>query len=163
MREALELCPSIVFLEARHEVYVRNHLEIRKTVESCIPVDVIRSIDEMACRLSGSQREESKAIASIGLAPNRYLAKLASDMQKPDGLTLLRGEDLPHSLYSMQLSDLPGVGYRTEKHLTHFGIQTVEQLSQLDRATLHHLWHTVWGERIYDWLHGEWESLRRRR
>ena len=130
------------------------------------------SIDEMACRLIGRERvlAKAKAIAisvkravravgdtlrcSIGLAPNRYLAKVASDMQKPDGLTVLLLEELPAALYGLKLSDLIGVGNCMERRLHQHGIQTVEQLCALTPGQMRAIWHSVVGERIWHWLRG---------
>ncbi|MGH9482361.1 MAG: DNA polymerase Y family protein, partial [Terriglobales bacterium] len=91
---------------------------------------------------------------SIGLAPNRYLAKVASDMQKPDGLTTLLAAELPHALFRLQLGDLPGIGRRTEARLRAQGIATMEQLCSLSRPQLQAAWGSVWGERLWDWLRG---------
>ena len=119
--DAKKLCPDIRIIEARPELYVRYHHQIVAAVESCIHVDNVMSIDEMACRLMGPEREPENAIAighkiklsvknvgetlrcSIGIAPNRLLAKVASDMMKPDGLTVIKLEDLPHKLYRSML------------------------------------------------------------
>ncbi len=88
------------------------------------------------------------------MAPNRYLAKIASDMQKPDGLIGLLPSQLPRALTGLELRDLPGVGARTEKMLTGKGITTMPQLLALDRQGMHRLWNSVWGDRMYHWLHG---------
>jgi DNA polymerase-4 len=92
---------------------------------------------------------------SIGMAPNRYLAKIASDMQKPDGLIGLLPSQLPRAIAHLELRDLPGVGARTEVRLNAKGITTMEQLLALDRAEMHKLWDSVWGDRLYHWLRGE--------
>ena len=106
--EAKRLCPGIVLVEARHELYVDYHHRVVEAVESCLPVTSVMSIDEMACRLLGREqpllaalelaREVKAAVrrkagatlrCSVGLATNRYLSKVASDMEKPDGLVAL--------------------------------------------------------------------------
>ena len=91
---------------------------------------------------------------SIGMAPNRYLAKIASDMQKPDGLIGLLPSQLPRAIAHLELRDLPGVGARTEVRLNAKGITTMEQLLALDRTGMHALWDSVWGDRLYHWLRG---------
>jgi DNA polymerase IV len=91
---------------------------------------------------------------SIGMAPNRYLAKIASDMQKPDGLIGLLPSQLPRAIAHLDLRALPGVGSRTEKRLNDKGITTMEQLLALDRNAMHKLWDSVWGDRLYHWLRG---------
>jgi DNA polymerase-4 len=88
------------------------------------------------------------------MAPNRYLAKIASDMQKPDGLIGLLPSQLPRAIAHLDLRDLPGVGGRTEVRLNAKGITTMEQLLALDRRGMHALWDSVWGDRLYHWLRG---------
>src|SRR5580698_757651 len=131
VKEARELCPEIVFVEGRHELYTEYHHKIIEAVWSCIPVTAVLSVDEMACRLIGRERPLLAAInlarrikdairkqvgstlrCSIGLAPNRYLAKIGTDMEKPDGLVVLTKDVLKEALPSLQLRDLPGVGPR---------------------------------------------------
>ena len=125
--EARIRCPEITFIVARHDLYTLYHKTIIEAVETCIPIDSILSIDEMICELRGSQRElpNARALAakikttlrqrvgetltcSIGLASNRFLAKVASDMNKPNGLTIMDRPDLPYALYPLKLRDFPG-------------------------------------------------------
>src|SRR5204862_2113852 len=141
------LCPEITFVMARHDLYTLYHKTITEAVETCLPIDSIISIDEMICRLTGSQRELPNALAlaakikatlrtrvgdvltcTIGLAANRFLAKVGSDMNKPNGLTILRREDLPVGLYPLKLQDLPGIGPRMALRLAEHGILTVQEL-----------------------------------
>ncbi len=91
---------------------------------------------------------------SVGLAPNRYLSKLASDMLKPDGLTVLLQRDLPQALYRLELSDLTGVGESMEKRIRSSGIASVEQLCQLSPEQMRRIWKSVLGERMWHWLRG---------
>ena len=88
------------------------------------------------------------------MAPNRYLAKIASDMQKPDGLIGLLPSQLPRAIAHLELRDLPGVGARTEARLNAKGIRTMPDLLALDRPGMHKLWDSVWGDRLYHWLRG---------
>ena len=127
----------------------------------------------MVCQLIGREQEPPRArqIAldikqsiyknvgvalrcSIGMAPNRYLAKIASDMQKPDGLIGLLPSQLPRAIAHLELRDLPGVGARTEVRLNAKGITTMQQLLDLDRNGMHGLFDSVWGDRMYHWLRG---------
>jgi DNA polymerase-4 len=91
---------------------------------------------------------------SIGMAPNRYLAKIASDMQKPDGLIGLLPSQLPRAIAHLELRDLPGIGTRTEVRLNAKGIHTMPELLTLDRPGMHKLFDSVWGDRMYHWLRG---------
>jgi DNA polymerase-4 len=172
--QAKALCPALVIVEARHDLYVRVHHEIADAVESCTHVDAVHSIDEMSCRLLGLQREPSAALdlarrikqtlrqrvgeylrCSIGLGPNRLLAKIAADMQKPDGLVTLASEDLPHKLYGLALTDLPGIGRRMAARLNHRGIHTVQRLCECSEADFQSIWQSVVGRRWWQLLRGD--------
>jgi DNA polymerase-4 len=172
--DAKRLCPDIVLVEARHELYVEYHHKVVDAVESCLPVTAVCSIDEMACRLMGRERPLLAAIelgrkvkariresagemlrSSVGLATNRYLAKIASDMEKPDGLVALPLDILPEALSRLTLRDLPGIGARTEKRLNERGLTTMAQLMALDSEQAGQVWGSVWGERLWHWLRGE--------
>ena len=134
--DAKRMCKGIELIEARHEVYVEYHHKIIEAVETCVPVSAVMSIDEMACRLIGREqpllasldlarrvkqavrdRAGSTLRCSVGLAPNRYLAKIASDMEKPDGLVALTPDILHAALSGLTPRDLPGVGARMERRL----------------------------------------------
>ncbi len=161
-------------MRARHELYVEYHHRIVEAVESCLPVTTVLSIDEMACRLMGRERPLLAAMelgrqvkacirdkvgdglrSSVGLATNRYLAKVASNMEKPNGLVALTLDILPEALRGLTLRDLPGIGARTEKRLNLRGIRTMDDLLVLDCEQTGQLWGSVWGERLWHWLHGE--------
>ncbi len=171
--EAKKQCPGIILIEGNHTEYARYSHRIAEAVELACPVSHTPSIDEMVCQLMGREQEPPRArkIAleikqsiyknvgealrcSIGMAPNRYLAKIASDMQKPDGLIGLLPSQLPRALAHLELRDLPGVGARTEVRLNAKGITTMEQLLALDREGMHKLMNSVWGDRMYHWLRG---------
>jgi DNA polymerase-4 len=133
----------------------------------------------MACRLMGRERPLLAAMrlgrqvkeavrtqvgstlrCSVGLAPNRYLAKIASDMEKPDGLVALTKDILRDALLTLELRDLPGIGARTEKRLNEQGIRSMADLlnlmdAQMGREKTGELWGSVWGERLWHWLRGE--------
>jgi len=172
--DAKRLCPDIILVEGRHELYVEYHHRVVEAVESCLPVTAVCSIDEMACRLMGRERPLLAAMelarkvkarirerageclrSSVGLATNRYLAKVASDMEKPDGLVALTLDILPEALRRLTLRDLPGIGARTEKRLNERGIHTMDELLALDCEHAGQLWGSVWGERLFHWLRGE--------
>ena len=172
--QARKLCKDIVFVQARPATYVEIHHRIVAAVESCTPVGAVLSIDEMACDLMGSEREEANAIAlgrqikqaiydqvgevlhsSVGIAPNRFLAKTASNMQKPDGLVVIRQDELPQRLYGLKLGALTGIGRAMEQRLNQLGIHSVEQLCAASKDTLHRAWGGIDGERFYAKLRGE--------
>jgi DNA polymerase-4 len=173
VREARHLCPDIVFVEANHPAYVRMHSRIKALIHKIIYVDAVLSIDEMYGRLPPHEQapdlacakaESIKAAlareigphvrASIGLAPNRFLAKLASKMEKPDGLTRLDFEDLPHKITPLELDDLNGIGSGMLRRLRAARIYTVAQLCKASRQKLHSVWGSVEGDRMWSALRG---------
>lgn len=86
-------------------------------------------------------RHELGLTASAGVASNKLLAKIASDWRKPDGLFVIRPDDVEGFLSPLPVSRLPGVGKVTEKKLDELGIQTVEHLRGLEVQALAHLRH----------------------
>src|SRR5512135_2683689 len=172
--QASKLCKDIVFVQARPSTYVEIHHRIVAAVESCTPVGDVLSIDEMACDLMGSDREEANAVrlgqqikqaiydqvgevlnSSVGIAPNRFLAKTASNMQKPDGLVVIRQDELPQRLHGLKLGALNGIGRAMEQRLNQLGIHSVEQLCNAGKETLRRAWGGIEGERYYAKLRGE--------
>lgn len=174
VRDAKEMCPDLRIVEARPPLYVEFHHALVSAVESCVPVYRILSIDEMGCELTGSQQRRENAVAlahrikktiaqrvgtelrsSIGIAPNLFLSKTASDMEKPDGLVVIEEGDLPDCLYNLELNDLSGVGRKMKVRLNRFGIYTVKDLCEANRAMLRAVWHGIEGDRMYDNLRGK--------
>ena len=173
VRDARKLCPTIIFVEARPPVYVEYHHKLIAIVESCTPVERVLSIDEMVCKLTGSQQNIDNALkvaqkikralakqagefirCSIGIAPNTFLAKVASNIQKPDGCVVIEQHELPQRLYTLHLRDLNGIGAQMEKRLNHFKINTIEQLYAQNKDQLRTAWGSIEGERFYDKLRG---------
>lgn len=173
VRDARKLCRDVIFVEARPAVYIEMHHKLVAAVESCLHVEQVRSIDEMWCRLSGRDMLRENAIwlaqqikhavykagglemrCSIGIGPNRFLAKTASNMQKPNGLVVLELADLPQRLFALELRDLNGIGRAMETRLQACGITTVEQLCAASSKQLRHAWRGLPGERFHALLHG---------
>ncbi len=173
VRDARRLCPDILFVVARPREYVRLHEDLLKVVERQMHIETVHSIDEVSCRLTGRWCEPAAARAlalqikqairreigpalrcSIGLAPNLFLAKTASDLQKPDGLVVIDTPDLPGALHGLELRDLYGIGRHMEERLRRAGIATVAQLTAADHRQLRAIWGGVEGERIWAKLRG---------
>lgn len=182
--EAKKLCPGLICVLAQHERYVEYHHRILAEVDLHIPVTAVCSIDEVACRLMDNEtsiarvteiaRSIKQGLAknvgecircSIGVAANRYLAKIATDLQKPDGLTLLQSHDLPEPLFVLKLRDLPGIGHSMERRLLAAGITGMQALWALDAQRMRKIWGSVWGEKMWHLLRGadlaEEETTRR--
>lgn len=172
VKDARALCPDITFVEARPQLYVEHHHRLIEIVESCTPVEKVLSIDEMVCRMTGSQQQPEKALklaeqikqriaqqfewirCSVGIASNTFLAKVASNMQKPDGCVLLDAQDIPAKLLKLALRDLNGIGKQMEVRLNRHKIFTVADLYHANRQQLQAAWGSVEGERMYDKLRG---------
>jgi len=170
---AKELCPELICLKTRSDLYVEYHQKIFHEINRYLKVDHIFSIDEGACRLTGKYCVPEEAISighlikeaikknvgeyitcSIGIAPNRYLAKIASNIRKPDGLIVINPESLPQKLYALKLNDLPGIGARTQERILNNGISTVKQLCDFDAKRLKTIWGSIWGEKIWYLIRG---------
>jgi DNA polymerase IV len=172
VRDARKLCKDIIFVEARPPLYVEYHHKLIEIVESCTHVEEVRSIDEMVCKLTGSQQVKENALklaakikreinkqyeyirCSIGIAPNTFLSKVASNMQKPDGCVVIEAHELPDKLFTLKLRDLNGIGRQMEARLNRYKVETVQQLYALNRNQLRSAWGSIEGERMYDKLRG---------
>lgn len=171
--EARRRCPGLVCVLADHRRYVEFHQRILAEIDRHLPVSAVCSIDEMACYLMDNETSPARATViahsikkglaervgawvkcSIGIASNRYLAKVATDLKKPDGLTIFRPRDFPEKLLPLKLRDVPGIGHRMEERLKAAGILSVETLLTLSPQHMRSLWKSVWGERLWYLLRG---------
>ena len=171
--EAKKMCPGLICVLAQHEHYVDYHHRILEEIDRHIPVSAVCSIDEVACRLMDNETSPQriaqiaasikKGLAqnigeyvkcSIGVAPNRYLAKVATDLKKPDGFTTIAPDDLPHKLLQLKLRDLPGIGHNMERRLLTAGIFDMKALWALEPKRMRTIWGSVWGEKMWYLLRG---------
>ena len=168
--EAKAKCRDLIVVPARHGEYVRFHHRIIAEVSAHVPVTAVCSIDEVACRLCDNENSVdgvralarrikagiaanvgSELRSSIGVAPNRLLAKMAADMEKPDGLTVLDAACLDARLRGLVPGDIPGVGRNMERRLAAAGVVTMARILDLDPREARSVWGNVWGERLH-WL-----------
>lgn len=171
--EAKRLCPGLVLVEARPPVYVSYHDRILQAVDQVLPVEKVWSIDEMSFRLLGKEREREEAVrlakllkevicvevgacltSSIGVAPNTFLAKTATEMQKPDGLVVLEAKDLPEALFDLKLTDFTGINRRMQARINAGGIYTARQMCEADAKRLKRAFGSIIGERWWHLLRG---------
>ncbi len=174
IREARAMCPNIRIVEAKPAEYVKVHHRVIEAVEDCIHVEAVLSIDEMWAWLplnwrepdfvrglgkrikEAVNREIGPAVkVSVGAAPNRYLAKLASKMRKPDGLFVIEERDLPGVLHELELRDLTGVARSMETRLHAVDIHSVVSLCAAPKHQLHAAWGGVIGDRMWHHLRGD--------
>ena len=172
--EAKRLCPHIRLVEAKHDPYRDYHRAIVEVVAGCLPDPEVWSVDEMVCGLWANESDLADALrlgdhikgeikrrvgewlhCSVGLSVSPFLAKVAAEMQKPNGLSVLDEEDLPRKLYGLALRDFPGIGGRMEARFHAAGITTTEQMCALSCDRMRRLWGGVMGERWWRLLRGE--------
>jgi DNA polymerase IV len=177
IREALRLYPRIKLVDARPKLYMEFNQRLLECLNEFFVDIKPLSIDEMACRVGGLDRGRDAELrlgerikssiyarlggqmrCSVGIAPNILLAKVASDMQKPDGLTRLDHDDLPEAVYRVALADLPGIGRSMHGRLRRCGITTVRHLYEAGPDLLRRAWGSVEGPRWYYMLRGSRET-----
>jgi DNA polymerase IV len=171
--DARQICPGLIVRVASPRRYVEYHHRLIAAISMHVPIDKVHSIDEAACKLTGSQREPNNARAlantikaeivtqvgpalrcSIGIAATPLLAKIATDLEKPDGLVLLPISEMPGRLAHWKLKDIAGIGSSMERRLISAGIMTIADLWNLPPKQARAIWGGVGGERFWYALHG---------
>ncbi len=152
--QALKLCPELIVIQPDFELYRSFSRRFMKIAYEYSPLVEAMSIDECYVDITGSKtfgtpleiasaiqeriRKELHLPCSIGIAPNRLLAKMASDMKKPNGISVLRKRDVPAMLWPHPCSYLYGIGKKTAEKLKRLQIHTLGQLAHADEAVLMH-------------------------
>jgi DNA polymerase-4 len=177
INEAKRLCPELVLVPQKPDLYRRAHNALLSEIETVTPIDTAKSIDELTCRLDANGRVDPHGVAariktaiaenvgpwitcSIGFAANRQLAKIACKEGKRhgggygNGLAIWRPGDMPAPLLAVNMEDIPGVGGNMAKRLYRAGIFTTEQLYRIEPKHMRKLWGNVTGERLWYALHG---------
>lgn len=175
--EARNLCPDIVFVPQSPDLYRRAHNALLSEIQAIIPIDAVKSIDEITCRLDLSSRDDPLTLGhkikerlrgnigpyitcSIGFAANRQLAKMACKAGKKsqgrygDGLIVWHPRDMPAPLIARNLDDVPGIGPRMRRRLYRAGIFDMAALLATAPRQMRNLWGNVTGERLWYALHG---------
>ena len=168
---AWKLCPQGVYVRPRMNRYVEVSQQVmevfRRYTDLVEPLsideaflDITGSVallgpaDEIARSIKKAIREATGMTASVGLAPNKFLAKIASDLKKPDGLVVLQEDDVDQFLRDLPISRLWGVGPKTEARLHEMGFRTIGQLASASRETLVRTLGSL-GEHLYQLSHGK--------
>jgi len=163
LKTAYSLCPRAVFLPVDYEAYSRESQKVKGILRSLTPAMEDVGIDEAFLDISAIDRtsgdisrlikkeikDETGLTCSIGIAPNKLLAKIASDMNKPDGLTVILAEDGLRILNPLPVRKLWGVGPKTEKYLNDMGIETVGELASLHMDRLVDSFGPSYGNYLY--------------
>ncbi len=166
--KAAKLAPSAVLLPVNFELYRRYSRMFKDAVRSITPVIQDVGIDEVYADLT-AQEDGSQTIAgrlklavhqatgltcSVGIAPNKLLAKLSSDMQKPDGITVLTFADIPARVWPLPARKINGIGPKSAAKLESFGIQTIGDIAAHGKIWLvEHFGHN-YGAWLHDASHG---------
>lgn len=153
--EAKRLCPKIKIIESKPELYIFYHRQILKVLESFSPYVEVKSVDEFNIRLTNSDRQIDNALkmavglkeaiaaqvgdylkCSIGISSSPWLAKVAGESKKPDGLVFLNLNDLAEFYEKLELKDLPGINFAMEKQFNRRGIRSVLDLYEQSLVNL---------------------------
>ena len=174
MARAVKLCPRLIVLPVRMECYAEVSEKIHTIFEKFTPIVESVSLDEAFLDVTGSVKlfggaekiavaikndikKETGLSASVGVAPNKLLAKIASDLKKPDGLVIITEENKQEILDPLPVGKLWGVGKVTEKSLHLAGIYTI---GQLRKKTVEQLKNIVgnFAEQLLEFAHGNDKS-----
>lgn len=171
--EARALCPEIELVPARPPLYVSYHKAVIEAAETVLPVEKVCSIDEMSFRLIGKECQPENALqlankmkeaiakyagecltSSIGIAPNRFLAKLATDLQKPNGLVMIQSNELPDRLRGLAVTEFAGINKKMQARLQAAGIFSSDDMVDADPEHLQRAFGSIIGQRWYYLLRG---------
>ena len=161
---AHKLCPHAVFLPVDYEAYLAASRQFKATLLSVTPIIEDVGIDEayldvseladtcenIAARIKAGIKEKTGLTCSVGIAANKLLAKIASDMQKPDGFTILNEDDIESRLWPLPTRKLYGIGPKTEAYLRNIGIETIGQLASLTIEKLMEHFGNSYGQYLFD-------------
>jgi DNA polymerase-4 len=155
--QAKQKCPHGIFVPPRMRRYKEVSKEVMALLKDFSPLVEPVSIDEAYMDITGCQRlfgepqeiareikrkikETVNLTCSVGVAPNKFLAKIASDMEKPDGLTLILPDKVPEFIDSLPVKKVPGVGKKMFRQLELLGIRTLGDVQRLpEKSLLKHL------------------------
>ncbi len=171
--DAIHKCPQINIIQARPPIYVHYHRQIKSILEQVLPIHKVLSIDEMSFILLGDEMipniamniaKQMKQIlikqigpcirCNIGIAPNTFLAKIASNMNKPDGLTTIKSLEIYDKIQKLQLKDFPGINTKMERRLIKARIYNTQDMLNATSKELVKAFGSIIGERWWYWLRG---------
>jgi DNA polymerase-4 len=172
LRTAFNLCPHAVFLPVDYEAYSAVSEKFKSVLLACTPLMENAGIDEVfldiselsetpesiAANIKDGIKEKTSLTCSIGIAGNKLLAKIASDMQKPDGLTIIDEDDIENKIWPLPIRKLYGIGPKTESYLKSMSIETIGQLAAQPLDTLIENFGESYGQYLYEASRGIDES-----
>jgi len=151
--QAKKLCPQAIFVEPDYDLYVKNSRKVMEILGRFTPLVEVFSIDEAWLDVTGCERlfgdsvtiaqkirdairSELDLLCSIGISSNKLLAKMASDLKKPNAITVLAPEDVPKVIWPLPVEELFGVGPRMAEHLNRMNIKTIGDLARIPQELL---------------------------
>jgi len=165
-QEAKRRCPQLILVEGNHSKYTETAARIFSILKEYTPLVEVASIDEaylgiteslllfqsplhIAQSIKDQIREKEELTCSIGVAPNKLLAKLGSGLKKPDGLVVIQKEDVEGILKNLPVSKLYGIGPKLTEALNSIGIFTCRQLGKFPVSVLSKKFGVI-GERLHE-------------
>ncbi|HQU32018.1 MAG: DNA polymerase IV [Planctomycetia bacterium] len=164
LRVAYKLCPHAVFLPVDYQEYAKVSEKIKTllrkfcTLMQDVGIDeaflditqIDKPSEEIAKEIKTKIKRETALTCSIGIAPNKLLAKIASDLQKPDGLTIVTRDDIENRIWLLPVRKLWGVGPKTEVSLKEMDIKTIGELALLPIDRLLEKFGNSYGKYLYE-------------
>ena len=168
LMKAAALAPEAILLPGDYETYSRVSRTFKAAVAALAPLIEDRGIDEiyidltdvpgetrtLAQRIKEAVRQATGLSCSIGITPNKLLSKLASELQKPDGLTILGFEDIPARIWPLPCAAINGIGPKASAKLELLEIRTIGDLAQADPAFLLERFGQSYGAWLHEAAHG---------
>ena len=172
LMKAAKLCPHAILLPVDFDEYRKYSRQFKSIITEIAPLMEDRGIDEVYIdftEVPGGQREGGRVLArliqkcifdatgltcSVGVAPNKLLAKMASEFNKPRGIAIVHEEDLESLIWPLACRKINGVGPKTDEKLKGFGIETIGQLAQRDLPWLMQTFGAKTGAWLHDASHG---------
>ena len=173
LMKAAKLCPQAILLPVDFDRYRHYSQRFKSTIAEIAPVIENRGIDEVFIDFTdvpGGQREGGRVLArliqkaifedagltcSIGVAPNKLLAKMASEFKKPNGISVLYEDDLETLIWPLPCRKVNGIGPKAEAKLATHGIHTIGELAQKENYWLIENFGKAYGAWLHDAAHGK--------
>jgi DNA polymerase-4 len=172
--EARAFCPEAILRPPNYAAYMDFSTRILMILRDFSPLVEPFSIDEAFVELTGTEallgtpleiarsikkriKKEVGVLCSVGIGPSKVVAKMAAELQKPDGLTILSAADVPGRFWPLPVGELYGVGRQMVKHLQNMGIRTIGDLAQSPVHLLTQRFGIV-GARLFEFAHGRDDS-----
>lgn len=171
LMKAAALAPEAILLPAHFEAYTRVSRAFKAAVAEVTPLIEDRGIDEiyldltevpgtsreLALQLKGAVRAATGLSCSVGITPNKLLSKMASELEKPDGITILSLDDIPTRIWPLPCRAVNGIGPKATAKLESFHIRTIGELAKADPAWLLEHFGQSYGAWLHEAAHGRYD------